>query len=105
MTCDFEDVDLGDGVFIRQSYAHLFAPFMMAFKPKGKHGFNEGPWKAAKDGVAFDISAQIEVQDVPEFNGKFGQKDKIWLTASLVRLSNHPYALVPHWLKSLLRKQ
>jgi hypothetical protein len=87
--------NLGEGIYIRKTYAHLFAPFMMAFKPPGKHKHHEGPWKAAKGGFSFDISAEIELPRVAIFDKLSGQEDGVWLIASLFRLSSYPFLNVP----------
>jgi hypothetical protein len=55
------EFDFGRGKIIRKTYAHLTSPFIMAFKPPGKYKFHDGPWKAAKSGISFDISAEVEV--------------------------------------------
>lgn len=86
------EFDLGDNVFIRKTFAHLFAPFMMAFKPPGKYGHHDGPWKAAKGGFGFDILVEIEMPEVEEFKSVFDKEEMIWIIASLIRISWFPYA-------------
>lgn len=87
-----EDIyDLGEGIILRKSFAHMFSPFLMAFKPKGKYGFNEGPWKAAKGGMSFDINIEIEVPG----KSKSNQKEIVWLIAALIRIVKAPYLTVP----------
>lgn len=56
---DQKSFDLGEGIRLSKTYAHLMAPFVMAFKPAllGKH--HPGPWKSALGGFAFDISAEL----------------------------------------------
>jgi hypothetical protein len=88
------EVDLGNGVIVRRTYAHLFAPFMMAFRPPGKHKHHDGPWKAAKGGVSFDILAEIEVAQESGAEWALGPQELIWLIASLLRLSAFPYLTV-----------
>ena len=87
--------DLGEGIYIRKTYAHLFAPFMIAFKPPRKNKHHEGPWKAAKGGLSFDISAEIELPRIEIFEKLSGQEDGVWLIASLLRLSSYPFLIVP----------
>ena len=43
-----EDFDLGEGVTIRKTYAHLMAHFVMAVAAPPPNSFHPGPWKAAK---------------------------------------------------------
>ena len=56
-----QEFDLGEGVFLRKTYSHLFAPFMLAFsQPEpGKH--HPGPWRATQGGIAFDITSELYV--------------------------------------------
>lgn len=54
--------DLGNGVVVRKTYAHIFAPFMVAFAPPEeltKH--HPGPWSSASGGISYDISAELVV--------------------------------------------
>jgi Apea-like HEPN len=50
---------MGRGVVLSKTYAHLMAPFLMAFKsaPPGKH--HPAPWKAASGGFFFDVTAEL----------------------------------------------
>lgn len=90
-------VDLGEGVILRSTYAHLFAPFMAAFsppRPDSRLKIHGGPVKAAKGGMAFDILVELEV---PLGIGKqwgMDEHDVIRLVASLLRLSAFPYMSV-----------
>ena len=53
-----ESFDLGDGVVLSRTYAHLMAPFVMAFKRPAEHDQpHPGPWKSLGGGFAFDIDA------------------------------------------------
>ena len=57
-----ESFDLGEGVTIRRTYAHLMAPFMMAFsRPNNPGQHHPGPWVAARGGFAFDMEAEIHI--------------------------------------------
>jgi hypothetical protein len=53
--------DLGDGITIRRTYAHLMAHFVMAFASPPPGSFHPGPWKAANGAGAFaaDIAADL----------------------------------------------
>jgi len=53
------ELELGHGVVLRQTYAHLFAPFMMAFTPAVGKQPHPGPWKAARGGLAQEITAEL----------------------------------------------
>lgn len=57
-----DSFDLGEGVTIRRTYAHLMAPFMMAFgRPKSPEQHHPGPLVAARGGFAFDMEAEIHI--------------------------------------------
>lgn len=88
------EFDLGEGIFIRKTYAHLFAPFMMAFKPPGENKVHGTPWKPAKGGIGFDILVEIEMPDIEEFKALFNQEEMIWIIASLIRLYSYPYLVI-----------
>lgn len=54
--------ELGNGVVVRKTYAHVFSPFMIAFAPPEeptKH--HPGPWSSASGGISYDISAELVV--------------------------------------------
>ena len=55
------DFELGCGVVLSRTYAHLFAPFMAAFTPAPPGGHHPAPWKAATGGFSFDITAQLRM--------------------------------------------
>ncbi|WP_375586837.1 hypothetical protein [Flagellimonas aurea] len=90
---ELEEFDLGEGVIIRKTFAHLFSPFMVAFSPPTKHGFHGGPWKGAKGGFGFDINIEVEVPEIKKFKRKFNQEDIIWLLSCLIRIGSAPYAM------------
>lgn len=53
--------DLGHGVTLSRTYAHLSGPFILAFKEAESGKAHPGPWKAARGGLGFDITAQLRV--------------------------------------------
>lgn len=61
VTLDVPEVTLGYGVKLTSTYAHLMAPFMMAFSPAPKGSHHPAPWVAVKGGLGFDMTVQIEV--------------------------------------------
>lgn len=90
-----EEFTFGENIYIRKTYAHLFAPFMMAFKPAEKNKHHEPPWKPAKGGVSFDIYAEIQIPINAGMDFTNKSEEKIWLLASLFRLSAYPHLSVP----------
>jgi hypothetical protein len=97
--------DLGDGVSLTKTYAHLMAPFMLAFKPAPIGGHHPAPWKAAQGGFSFDVNAELLIP--AHIEEKFGSKIEVARTiVFLLRLgvnpattlpvfSNYPFALLP----------
>ena len=53
--------DLGNGVVLSHTYAHLMAPFMVAFHPAEPGKAHPTPWAAARGGLGFDIHLQLQV--------------------------------------------
>jgi len=90
---EVEKADLGSGVAITQTYAHLMAPFMMAFAPALPGKPHPAPWRAAKGGFGFDIAVQVEAP--PHLPVPLDQRDTLWLLAALLRLRIGPRLIVP----------
>jgi hypothetical protein len=82
MEPDFDVIDFGHGVILRRTYAHLMAPYLMAFKPAppGKH--HPAPWIAASGGFGIDITAELFVPKA--FN--HGQSTTYELARTIVAL-------------------
>lgn len=59
LALDADIYDLGHGVAISKTYAHLMAPFLMAFSPAQPGGTHPAPWKAASGGFGFDVNAEL----------------------------------------------
>lgn len=87
--------DLGHGITIRKTFAHLFSPIMMAFKPPGKHGHHEGPWKTAKGGYGYDIFAELEIPEILELKEKFSEEEIAWIIGVMFRISFFPFMSLP----------
>lgn len=90
---EVEKADLGSGITISQTYAHLMAPFMMAFTPAAPGKPHPAPWRAAKGGFGFDISVQVEAP--PHLHASLDQRDILWLLAALLRLRIGPRLIIP----------
>lgn len=58
---DIDTFDLGHGVTISKTFAHLTAPFLMAFAPAEPGKPHPAPWVAVSGGLAFDIQVQLHV--------------------------------------------
>lgn len=63
-----DSIELGEGILLRKTYAHLMAPFIMAFKPAPPNKPHPSPWKSASGGFSFDITAEIKIPSDLEHN-------------------------------------
>ncbi|MAY36876.1 MAG: hypothetical protein CMN84_12325 [Spongiibacteraceae bacterium] len=89
-----DSFDLGNGILLRKVYAHLFAPFMMAFKPAPIGGHHPGPWKSASGGFSFDVDAELLIPE--NIEKEFGSKIGVARTlVFLFRLGVNPAITLP----------
>lgn len=58
-----EAFELGKGITIRKTFAHLMAPYMVAFVPVEPGQARPAPWKSARGGSGYDIVAELFVPD------------------------------------------
>ena len=103
---DIESYDLGEGVCLRKTHAHLMTPFMMAFKPAPPGGHHPAPWIAASGGFAFDVDGDLLIPAAIE--EKYGSKLSVARTIvfllrigvnpaiRLPALASHPFAANSH---------
>src|SRR5215207_10645119 len=86
---------LCDGFFARDTFAHVFAPYIVAFgKPKTPHAPHPGPWVAAKGGLGFDVMIELSLaQDVRPTG--FDRLNTLWWVLALVRLITTASARMP----------
>lgn len=91
---DEASFELGGGICIIKTYAHLMAPFVMAFKPALPGTHHPGPWKAASGGFRFDVSAELLIP--ANIKEKFGSKIGVARTILfLLRLGVNPAITLP----------
>ncbi len=89
-----EFFDLGDGITLRKTYAHLMAPFMVAFKPAPPGGHHPAPWKAASGGFSFDVNAELLIPS--HIEEQYGSQIGIARTlVFLLRLGVNPATTLP----------
>lgn len=89
------EFEIGEGIVISQTYAHIMAPYLAAFsRPKsGQH--HPGPLKAVSGGMAFDINTQIFLPSSFKINGWFDRINTIWWILALLRLRGAVVASIP----------
>jgi hypothetical protein len=90
-----EPFDLGHGIILKSTYAHLFAANMMAFARATEGKPHPAPWRAARGGLSCDIEIELTVPTFRKLPGGLGAQDAVWLIAALLRLSDYPYLTVP----------
>ena len=90
-----ESYDLGEGVVLKRTYAHLLSPCMMAFARPGPKDYHPAPWKAAKGGFGFDIEIEIMVPSAPILGSNIDSRETIWWIAALFRIVQVPFLTVP----------
>lgn len=75
-----------EGLAARKTFAHVMAPYLMAFaKPEQKGAPHPAPWKAAHGGLGFDITIEIELaKNVRPTN--FDRLNTLWWILALLRL-------------------
>lgn len=89
-----ESYELGEGVVLRQTYAHQFAPFMLSAGKPTQGEPHPGPWWPANGGFAFDITAELFVP--AELSKKYGEAiDIARLLVFLLRLGVTPSVTMP----------
>ena len=80
-----EQFDLGKGIVISRTYAHLMSHFLMAFTPAVPGEPHPGPWKSATGGVAMDITAELFVPATCHHEN-LDNLNTIWWIVALLRL-------------------
>ena len=90
-----EPFDLGHGIVLRSTYAHLFAANMMAFARATAGKPHPAPWRAARGGFSYDIEIELAVPTGQNLPGGLGAEDAVWLIAALLRLAEYAYLMVP----------
>jgi len=94
--CEVDSFDLGSGVSLRTTYAHLMAPFLMAFARPGKPGQpHPAPWAAVTGGLAFDISVEPTIPSDHTASLPCENTTAAWWIVALLRLRTGPRLRAP----------
>jgi hypothetical protein len=89
-----ERFELGQGVIISQTYAHLMAPFIMAFAPAAPGKPHPSPWKPAGEGFHIDITAELYLPAACHLVS-LDRLNTVWWIAALLRLKATALLYVP----------
>ena len=90
-----DSFELGEGIVLKRTYAHLMSPCLMAFARPGPEGHHPTPWKAAKGGFGFDIEIEIRVPNTSILSSSSDPRETIWWIVALLRIAQVPFVMVP----------
>ena len=90
------EFEFGSGISASRTFAHLMAPFIMAFAPPKKVGQHHPvPWRAAKGGFGFDVVTQLHIPASFRPEDWFDGLNTVWWFTALLRFIATPHILVP----------
>ena len=90
-----EEFDFGNGIVLSKTYAHVFSPYMAAFKEAEKGKPHPAPWKAVGGGIAFDVWLELAFpKDIVIFKD-IDRLNTIWIIVALMRIKVLPFVMVP----------
>lgn len=95
VTYDGEPIELGHGITLRSTYAHLFAANMMAFARTTEGKPFPAFLRAARGGFSYEVEVELAVPTGQRLPGEMSGEDAVWLIAALLRLAQYPYLMVP----------
>lgn len=78
-------IEISSGLWLDQTFAHVMAPFILAFSPAEGGKPHPGPWKSASGGIAVDVYTQATLEEGSNV-GAFDRLNSIWFFAALLRL-------------------
>lgn len=81
-----EQFDVAEGLTIRQTFAHVMSPYLIAFaKPDDSSKPHPGPWRPASGGNGFDVCIEVALAERAS-PANFDRINSVWWTLSLLRL-------------------
>jgi len=90
-----ERFELGAGIVLRKTYAHVMAPYLAAFRPAEPGKPHPAPWKAVSGGLGFDVALELSVPPDLDPPNPFDQAGVLWFLVALLRLRATPLVRVP----------
>jgi hypothetical protein len=90
-----EEFDFGNRIVLSKTYAHVFGPYMAAFKEAEKGKPHPAPWKAVGGGIAFDIWLELALPKDTIMFKDIDRLNTIWIIIALLRIKALPFVKVP----------
>jgi len=90
-----ESYDLGEGISIRTTYAHLIGAFLVAFSPAESGQHHPPPCKSARTGIGIDIVAELHIPQATMGLSTNERLDLVQLIVALLRLWVTPTVTAP----------
>lgn len=88
--------DFGGGITLSKTYAHIFAPYLAAFKRPEKEGAHHpAPWKAISGGITFDITYELHIPLEFDLENWFDRLNTAWWFLSLLRMKGSSLLIAP----------
>ena len=79
--------EICEGLVVRQTYAHLMSPYILAFRrPEHEGQPHPGPWKTTRGGIWMDVEIEVALREGVSPAG-FDRLNTLWWTLALLRLS------------------
>ena len=82
-----DEFQICEGLVLRQTYAHLMSPYILAFaRPEGAGRYHPGPWKSTRGGEWLDLEIEVALREDVRPTG-FNRLNTLWWVLALLRLS------------------
>jgi len=78
-----DEYDLGDGVSLKATYAHVMTPFLMVFSPAEPGKPHPAPWSSVGGGMAYDVQVELKVDSAGNPEWLIGPQALWWILALL----------------------
>lgn len=83
---DQPEFEIGGGLVLRQTYAHVMGPYLLAFAPAQPGAPHPGPWRSTKGGgIGFDIHVELALPRDQQPTS-FDRLNTLWWIVALLRL-------------------
>lgn len=86
-TLGVDEFEVCEGLVLRQTYAHLMSPYILAFRrPEAAGQHHPGPWKTTRGGTWLDIEIEVALQEGARPT-EFDRLNTLWWLLALLRLA------------------